>query len=223
MMFRMVIQLALWLLSMALVLIFAAGDPSWTAAWAFLCEVGLLSLAVGVALNARDPGLLAERLKSPFQRDQLGWDRRFMVAVLVGFYLWLALMGLDAWRLRWSHLPQPMQGVGVLLVAATFAVSWLTFRANHFAVTTVKLQAGQSVIDSGPYTMVRHPMYAGAMAFFIGVPLMLGSWVGLALAPLFIVAMATRAIGEERLLHDKLPGYADYAARVRYRFVPKVW
>ena len=132
-------------------------------------------------------------------------------------------MGLDAWRWRWSHLPQSLQGAGMLAVAATFAVSWLTFRANHFAVPTVRLQADQSVIDSGPYAMVRHPMYAGATAFFIGAPLMLGSWVGLLLAPLFIVAMAMRAVGEERLLHDSLPGYTEYAARVRYRFVPRVW
>jgi protein-S-isoprenylcysteine O-methyltransferase Ste14 len=223
MIFRLVIQLALWLLSMAFVLFLAAGDPSWSAAWAFLCEVGLLSLAIGLALNARDPALLAERMKAPFQRDQVGWDRRFMMAVFLGFYLWLVIMGLDAWRLRWSHLPQSLQGVGILLVAATFAVSWLTFRANHFAVTTVRLQPGQSVVDGGPYAVVRHPMYAGAIGFFIGTPLMLGSWVGLALAPLFIVAMGMRAIGEEGLLHDRLPGYTAYAAQVRYRFVPKVW
>ena len=223
MIFRLVIQLALWLFTMALALFLAAGDPDWSAAWAFLCEMGLLSLAIGLALNARDPRLLAERMKAPFQRDQVAWDRRLMVAVFLGFYLWLALMGLDAWRLRWSHLPQSLQGVGLLAVAATFYISWLTFRANHFAATTVKLQAGQSVIDNGPYAVVRHPMYAGAMAFFIGAPLMLGSWLGLALAPLFIITMAMRALGEERLLHERLPGYTDYASRVRYRFVPRVW
>jgi protein-S-isoprenylcysteine O-methyltransferase Ste14 len=223
MIFRLVIQLALWLLSMALVLFFAAGDPAWSAAWAFLLEVGLLSLAVGLALNARDPRLLAERMKAPIQRDQVAWDKRFILAIFLGFYLWLALMGLDAWRLRWSRLPQSLQGVGLLAVAATFCITWLTFRANHFAATTVKLQAGQNVIDSGPYAVVRHPMYAGAMAFFVGAPLMLGSWVGLALAPLFIIAMAMRAVGEERLLHERLPGYTDYAAHVRYRFVPRVW
>ena len=223
MIFRLVIQLALWLLSMALVLFLAAGDPSWSAAWAFLFEVGMLSLAVGLALNARDPRLLAERMKAPIHREQVAWDRRFIIALILGFYSWLAFMGLDAWRLRWSHLPQSLQGVGLLLVAATFCISWLTFRANPFAVTTVRTQAGQSVIDSGPYAFVRHPMYAGAMAFFIGAPLMLGSWVGLALAPLFIIAVAMRALGEERLLHERLPGYTNYAARVRYRFVPRVW
>jgi protein-S-isoprenylcysteine O-methyltransferase Ste14 len=223
MIFRLVVQLALWLLSMALVLFLAAGDPSWSAAWAFLFEVGLFSLAVGLALYARAPGLLAERMRAPFQHGQEDWDRRFMLGVLLGFYLWLAFMGLDAWRFRWSHLPQSLQGVGLLAVAATFGVGWLTFRANPFAVTTVRLQAGQSVIDSGPYAVVRHPMYAGAMAFFVGAPLMLGSWVGLAFAPVFIIAMGARAVGEERLLNDRLPGYAGYSARVRYRFVPKVW
>jgi protein-S-isoprenylcysteine O-methyltransferase Ste14 len=223
MIFRLAIQLTLWLLSMALVLFLAAGDPSWSAAWAFLFEVGLFSLVVGLAVNARDPALLAERMKAPFQRDQVAWDRRLMIALLLGFYLWLAVMGLDAWRLRWSHPPQSLQGVGLLAVAAAFGLGWLALRANRFAVTTVRLQAGQSVVDGGPYGVIRHPMYAGAMALFIGAPLMLGSWVGLALAPLFIIVMAFRATGEERLLHEQLPGYTRYAARVRYRFVPKVW
>lgn len=221
--FRMVLQTALMLLSMALALFLAAGDPSWTAAWTFLVEIGILGLAVGLWLARTDPALLAERLAMPWRRGQAAWDSRFVIALIVGFYAWLALMGLDSQRWRLSVMPQSLQGVGVLAIAAGVFIAWRTFRANRFASAAVKIQPGQTVSESGPYAHVRHPMYAGAIFYFVGAPLMLGSWLGLACAPLFVAALGARAIGEERLLRAELPGYDAYAARVRYRFVPKVW
>ncbi len=223
MMLRTSLQIALWLLSMALVLFLAAGDTSWTAAWGFLAEIAILALAVSLWLARTDPALLAERLAPPWRRGQESWDRGLIAGLLVGFYAWLALMGLDSQRWRLGSMPQSLQGLGVLAIAAAVLITWLTFRANHFASITVKVQPGQIVSETGPYALVRHPMYAGAIGFFIGAPLMLGSWLGLAVAPLFVVAMAARAIGEEQLLRARLPGYDAYAARVRYRFVPRVW
>ena len=79
------------------------------------------------------------------------------------------------------------------------------------------------MVSTGPYAHVRHPMYAGAVLFFIGTPLLLGSWWGLAAAPLIAAVMAVRAVLEERVLADELPGYRRYAARVRYRLIPGVW
>jgi protein-S-isoprenylcysteine O-methyltransferase Ste14 len=79
------------------------------------------------------------------------------------------------------------------------------------------------VIETGPYAIVRHPMYASGLLFFIGVPLLLGSWLGLSLAALFILGIAWRAVQEEKTLRAELAGYADYASRVRYRFIPYVW
>jgi protein-S-isoprenylcysteine O-methyltransferase Ste14 len=220
---RLVVQTGLLLLAMALVLFLAAGDPAWPAAWAFLIEVGVLSLAVGLWLAWRDPGLLAERLAWPSQRDQAPWDRRFMIGAAAAFFLWLALMGVDAWRLRWLPAPPFLQGVGVLAIGFSVWVGWRIFTVNSFAAPVVKIQPGQSVITTGPYAIVRHPLYAGAMAFFVGAPLMLGSWLGLAVAPFLIAGMGARAIGEERMLRAQLPGYDEYAAKVRYRFVPGVW
>jgi protein-S-isoprenylcysteine O-methyltransferase Ste14 len=99
------------------------------------------------------------------------------------------------------------------------------FRENSFAAPVVKVQSARAhrVVSTGPYALVRHPMYSGIMLFFVGVPLLLGSWWGVAIALLFIVLFAIRARIEERALIDGLPGYADYAARVRYRLVPGVW
>jgi protein-S-isoprenylcysteine O-methyltransferase Ste14 len=87
----------------------------------------------------------------------------------------------------------------------------------------VKIQEGQRVIDTGPYAIVRHPMYTSGLMFFIGLPLLLGSWIGLAFSALFILGIAWRAVREERVLRAELSGYDDYAARVRYRFIPFVW
>jgi protein-S-isoprenylcysteine O-methyltransferase Ste14 len=99
------------------------------------------------------------------------------------------------------------------------------FRENSFAAPVVKVQAARHhrVVSSGPYAFVRHPMYSGIMLFFLGVPLLLGSWWGVAIAPVFAVLFAVRARIEERALIEGLPEYADYAARVRYRLVPGVW
>jgi len=220
---RLVVQTVLWLFSLALVLFLAAGDPSWSAAWAFLMEMGILSLAVGFWLAWRDPALLAERMTAPWQKSQPSWDRTFTIGLFMGFYVWLAVMAIDSQRLRLSAVPQPLHGVGLLAIAGAVCIAWMTFMANRYAAPSVKIQADQTVSEQGPYALVRHPMYGGAIGFFVGVPLMLGSWVGLAIAPLFIAAMGWRALREERLLRQELPGYEDYAARVRYRFVPGVW
>lgn len=220
---RLFVQTGLLLLAMALVLFLAAGDPAWAAAWVFLAEMAVLSLLVGLWLAWRDPALLAERLAWPSQGDQKPWDRRFIIGAGVAFFSWLALMGLDAQRFRWSLTTQSLQGVGLLLIGFSVWVGWRIFMVNSFAAPVVKIQPGQRVITTGPYAIVRHPMYAGAIAFFVGAPLMLGSWLGLAVAPFLIAGLGWRAIGEERMLRAGLPGYDEYAARVRYRFVPRLW
>ncbi len=220
---RLIVRTGLWLLAMAFVLLLAAGNPAWAAAWAFLIEIGVLGLAVGLWLAWRDPALLTERLNWRGQAGQAPWDQRFVIAAAAAFVVWLALMGLDAERWRWSLVPPFLQGVGVLAIGFSVWMSWRVFMVNSFAAPVVKVQPGQSVIDTGPYAIVRHPLYAGAAAFFIGAPLMLGSWVGLALAPFLIAGLAARAVGEERMLRAELPGYDAYAAKVRYRLAPRLW
>lgn len=122
-------------------------------------------------------------------------------------------------------MPPALQALGfVLYLACTLFTMWV-FRENSFAAPVVKLQAerAQHVISTGPYAHVRHPMYSGMIMFFAGIPLLLGSWWGLAVAPVFLVLLAVRIHIEERTLRAGLPGYSDYAARVRYRLLPGVW
>jgi protein-S-isoprenylcysteine O-methyltransferase Ste14 len=138
---------------------------------------------------------------------------------------WLVLMALDAVRFRWSQVPLWAQALGAILIALCMYMAYLVFRENSFAAPTVKMQTerGHRVVTSGPYAYVRHPMYAGALLYFIGTPLLLGSWYGLAAAPLMVAILAVRAVKEERMLAEELAGYRGYAARVRYRLVPWVW
>jgi len=99
------------------------------------------------------------------------------------------------------------------------------FRENSFAAAVVKVQSerGHHVISTGPYALVRHPMYTSALVFFVGSALLLGSWWGVAMTPVFAILFGIRTRIEENTLTTGLPGYADYAARVRYRLVPGVW
>jgi protein-S-isoprenylcysteine O-methyltransferase Ste14 len=108
-------------------------------------------------------------------------------------------------------------------MAVNMLGTWWTFRENAFAAPVVKIQKDQKVIDTGPYAIIRHPMYASALFFLIGMPLLLGSWLGLAFSVVFILGVAWRAMHEERALSAELSGYQDYAARVRYRLIPYVW
>jgi len=133
-------------------------------------------------------------------------------------------MGLDR---RWhgSDLRPGLQTFGYLLLLASFALILRVARENSFAAPVVKIQAerGQRVIDTGPYAVVRHPMYSGAVIYFVSVALLLGSWWGLLASPIFLLLFAIRSRLEERTLLAGLSGYADYTARVRYRLVPGVW
>ncbi len=202
-----------------------AGTLAWPAAWIFLVEFGLASALISRWLRRHNPALLEERMKPLIQRDQKPWDKAVMATFIVLWWAWFVLMALDAVRFGWSAVPPWVQVVGAVAVAAAMYVMFLIMRSNNFAVPVVKIQAerGHRVVSDGPYAVVRHPMYSGTLILIAGIPLLLGSWWGLAASPLLVLLFAVRAVLEERTLIAELPGYADYAARVRHRMVPGVW
>jgi protein-S-isoprenylcysteine O-methyltransferase Ste14 len=209
----------------AVLLLVAAGTWRWPQAWIFVIEMATTGIAVGVWLARHDPGLMAERMSSPIQRNQAAADKLVMLTVMVGWPVWLVFLALDAVRFRLSHLPVLVQVVGALLILVGMYAFYRTFRENSFAAPVVKVQKerGQHVVDTGPYAIVRHPMYAGAGLLFFGVPMLLGSGWGLALAPAWYLLFMLRIGHEERVLRENLAGYDHYARRVRYRLVPGIW
>jgi protein-S-isoprenylcysteine O-methyltransferase Ste14 len=222
---KMIISTTLWLAAMAALLFVSAGTVRWPQGWIFLVEMGVAAFAGGFWLARHDPGLLAERLGSPIQRGQERSDKIFMAVLILLWVAWFVLMPIDAVRLRLTQLPVWAQAVGALLIALSMVGFYLTFRENSFAAPVVKIQKerGQTVVATGPYRYVRHPMYASAILYLVGMPLLFGSEYGLAFVPVLVVLLALRIGIEERALRAGLDGYAQYAARVRYRLIPGIW
>jgi protein-S-isoprenylcysteine O-methyltransferase Ste14 len=182
-------------------------------------------LVIPRALARDDPALLEERMKPLIQKGQPLWDKLIMASFVLLFFGWLILMGLDAGRFRWSAMPPLLQWLGAAgILISMWIWSW-TVQANPFLANVVKIQAerGHRVVTKGPYGFVRHPFYATTLLLLPSAALMLGSWFGLAAAVPLAGVVVLRTALEDRELHRKLGGYADYAQRIRYRLAPWLW
>ena len=220
---KLLLQNTFFVVAMGALLFVSAGTLHWPAAWVYLATSAVLGPACGLWLAKTDPGLLAERMRLT-ARDQPAADKKFMLVFAITALIWFVAIGLDR-RMQASEMPVALQALGLAMyLLSTLFIMWV-FRENSFAAPVVKMQAERDhhVISSGPYAVVRHPMYSGVMLYFIGAPLLLGSWWGVACVPLFFALFAVRTGIEERALTAGLSGYADYAARVRYRLLPGVW
>jgi protein-S-isoprenylcysteine O-methyltransferase Ste14 len=209
----------------AALLFVCAGTLLWPAGWAFMALFFGFALAIVLWLARKEPELLAERMSSPMQSGQPLWDKVFVVAVMVLFVAWLILMPLDAVRFGYSEVPGWLQIFGALGVVLSFYIMFLTFRENAYLAMVVKVQQerGQSVVSTGPYRYVRHPMYASTLLFFPGSALLLGSWWGLMFCTVLLGLLVWRIPLEERMLENGLDGYNEYERDVRYRLIPHVW
>lgn len=222
---KIVVQTTAWIGAMAVCLFVGAGNWRWTGGWAFVAIFTIGSaLFVGWLLK-RDPALLASRMDVSARASQPWWDRVFLFGFIAFWFAWLAFMAADAERWHWSHVPAWLAVTGGLLIIAGFAATIPVFAANSFAAPVIEIQEGrgQRVIDTGPYALVRHPMYAAAALYLIGIPLLLGSWLGFIGSAVFLIGVSWRAIGEEKTLARELPGYGAYMERVRWRLIPYLW
>ncbi|WP_054310689.1 isoprenylcysteine carboxylmethyltransferase family protein [Mesorhizobium sp. 1M-11] len=217
------LQLLLWMVFMAVVTFLAAGTLAYPAGWIMIVLFGGGGVALIAWLSRRSPQLLRERMSSPIQKGQEGWDKVWLSLFVLAFCLWFAFMPWDAARSNFTAVPLWLQVVGALLILANFVGCFWTFNVNSFAAPVVKIQEGQTVIDTGPYALVRHPMYSSALLLFFGMPLLLGSWAGLWGSLALSLALAWRSVNEEKALRRQFVDYDDYSRRVRYRLVPHVW
>lgn len=209
-----------------LLLFLLADEWRWFEGWIFSIIFCFLSYATLVYLYFADPELLNERFASPVQKEQKPWDKVLLLLFVFEFLCWFAIMPLDAKRFGWTPLfPWWTRATGAVLLLAAFYFIFAALRENTFAAPVVKMQKerGQQVVSTGPYAIVRHPMYAGATLLFVSGPLLLSSYWGLVLGLVSIITIAIRSVGEEAMLKAELPGYREYTRRVRWRMIPFVF
>lgn len=222
---KMLLQSLLGAIFFAAVLFIPAGDVAWPEGWAYLLLFSTCSFATGLWLSKTDPALLTARMRSPLAAEQRPRDRAIVALIYLVCLAWFVIIALDARRFGWSEVPVWLEAAGAALVVWAFW-GWITvLSANSFAATTIGVaeERNQTVISTGPYAFVRHPMYAYVLPFAVGTCLMLGSLWGLVGLIPMLVLLAARTLGEEAVLKKGLPGYHDYAQRVRYRLLPGVW
>jgi protein-S-isoprenylcysteine O-methyltransferase Ste14 len=210
----------------ALLLFGPAGTLAWWRAWVLIAAVAVGTVASVVALARGDQGLLAERMKPPLQPGQPWADKIVVMIFLAGFLGTIAFVPLDVFELQLLPPPGPwVSRAGLVSFLAGWGAMTWALRTNAFAAPVVKHQEARHhrVIDTGPYAVVRHPMYVGAALLLIGLPLWLQSTAGALVASIPISTLAVRIVIEERFLRRELAGYDAYTTRVRYRLIPGVW
>jgi len=207
-------------------LLFAsAGTFYWVDGWWFLVLYIAAGLAVTLWLARNDPALLRSRMDIRKQEGQPAWDRLVVHAAQFIWWGWLIFMGLDGGRFGWSSLPNWLVWVGRAGMLVGIWGIYRTFRENSFGAPVVRIQTerGHTVISTGPYAIVRHPMYASAGIMLVAMALALNSGWGVLVALLIEYALTLRIKGEEQVLRDGLPGYVNYTRKVRYRLIPFIW
>jgi protein-S-isoprenylcysteine O-methyltransferase Ste14 len=209
-------------LVVAALLFIAAGTLRYWQGWTFLGVYFACSLAITLYLMKADPALLARRMSGGPLAEQQPAQRIIMSFASLGFIGLLVVPALDH-RFGWSDMPPAMVFAGDALVVLGFLGIFFVFRENSFTSATIELADDQKVISTGPYALVRHPMYATALGMLLGIPLSLGSWWGVVVMAMIVPAVIWRLLDEEKFLAGKLSGYVAYQGKVRHRLLPLIW
>jgi protein-S-isoprenylcysteine O-methyltransferase Ste14 len=210
----------------ALVLAVMIFAPAWSLAywqgWTLWFIFIASCLAITFYLMRRDPALVERRMRSGPSAERESGQKWIMTFASILFFPIVMLPALDH-RFGWSLVPACVVIGGDCLVILGFALVTRVLRENSFASAIIEVSGDQKVVSTGPYAIVRHPMYAGALPLLFGIPLALGSFWGLAPAALLLAVIIWRLLDEERYLTRHLAGYEDYCRRVRWRLAPGVW
>lgn len=211
------------ILAMDLLLFVPAGRLDWPAAWILSLLYGVFLLAYAVWGTLKAPDLLEER--SQMAENVKVWDKVIVAIYTVLLLATFVLAGLDVGRVRWSQMAVAWQVLGLVGMVLSGGLIFWTILTNAYLGRMVRIQEdrGHQVVTGGPYRFVRHPMYVGIILLFPCMTLFLGSWWALVGASLIAMLMVIRTALEDRTLKAELPGYAEYAQRVRYRLLPGVW
>jgi protein-S-isoprenylcysteine O-methyltransferase Ste14 len=199
-----------------------AGTTQYWQAWVYVSIFLGASALTTFYLTKKDRALLARRMRGGPMFEKEGTQRIIMVFTSLGFIALLVVPALDH-RFGWSAVAVWAVVLGDVLVAIGFYLIFLVYRENSFTAATIEVAPGQKVIATGPYAVVRHPMYASGSLYVLGTPLALGSYWGFLAFAAMTPFLLWRLLDEERILTRDLPGYAEYRKRVRHRLVPMVW
>jgi protein-S-isoprenylcysteine O-methyltransferase Ste14 len=208
--------------AMGLLLFLPAGTVQYWQAWVFLAVFFGASLLITLYLMEKDPALLKRRLSAGPMAEKERTQKFVMLYASLGFIALLVVPALDH-RFVWSSVPLYLVIAADALTALGFYIIFLVYKENTFTSATIEVAADQKVISTGPYAIVRHPMYAGSLLYLFGMPLALGSFWGLLVFAAMLPALKWRLINEEKFLAKNLPGYTEYCAKVRWRLIPEVF
>ncbi|MCK4704187.1 MAG: isoprenylcysteine carboxylmethyltransferase family protein [Gammaproteobacteria bacterium] len=221
------LQFAVRMTLFAIALMWPAGSWHWWEAWVLVGLWTAFGLVLTPYLLRHDPALLAERLKLvPLHKDQKSWDKVLMLLFFIagiGLYL---IPGFDVVRYEWSEpFPLWMRITAMLVHIPCFLFLGWVMRENTFLSQVVKIDKarGHKVITTGPYSLVRHPMYTVIIVLLYVVPVALGSRYALIIALFLTILLIVRTYFEDRTLYKELEGYPEYTQQTPYRLIPKVW
>lgn len=220
--FLVVMQCSMLIGLLGTILFVSAGTLDWMHAWALLSVYSVCFIITSLILFLKAPELMDERRK---KHDNVKrWDKWLVRAFQAMYFPTFILSGLDR-RWNWSKVAIGISIVALVLIVAFFVIATWSPLVNTHLETYIRIQTDRhhQVINTGPYSVVRHPTYIGLALFFIAIPLSLGSFVGLMPSAVAVVTLGIRSALEDKILLAELDGYRAYAQRVRYRWIPFVW
>lgn len=208
--------------SWILILMVPAGTLHYWQGWVFIAVFTTATIAPTVYLARHNPVALQRRMRAGPRAEPRKAQKFIITGSFLGLFVIMVFSAVDH-RFHWSHVPAWLSVVGDILVATGLGIAMLVIVQNNYAAATVQVEQGQTVISSGLYGIVRHPMYVGNVVMMTGIPLALGSYWGLLFVLPGVAVLVARILDEEELLFAQLAGYTEYGRRVRYRLVPHVW
>jgi len=221
---RGILSLGIFLVLLGLVMFLPAGDIRWPQGWLFLLVFLALTIPAVIYLWRVNPDIFVARSKLT-RAGTKRWDKVVMGFLFLSLTATFSVAAFDSGRFHWSSVPPWLIVLGYILFSIGFLISIWAESVNKFAEPSVRIQTerGHKVIDTGPYAIIRHPLYLGGLFLFAGIPLTLGSFRALIPAVAATVVLIVRTILEDRTLQKELAGYKAYAARVPHRLLPGIW
>jgi len=214
------VRFFLLIIFVVLLVFWPAGTFNWPEAWIYFGIMMAYFIPTFLYLKKHSPELLEKRAR---MKPKFGWD--MVILSLSGLFITatFVLSGLDAVRFQWTIVPLELKAVSFVVIALSYIGLFLVMKENAFLSRIAEIQKDHKVVSTGPYRIVRHPMYAVVMAMFTFTPLALGSYYALIPALLSDIIIVERTIKEDKMLHEGLAGYKEYAQKTRYRLLPGIW